>query len=457
LTYSNKIERFNQLRDEYISFHYTNYKYIINNKTLILTYIYNLKNSDTHKSDSFTHSIEIPLLDENIVVQEFETAIFHIGLVECINYWKIAAPKKLIIECGNINDEQKIWFKKLFFRGLSEYLFVNQIIIDEKDLFEFVIESDKEHKLITSETQDRCMIPIGGGKDSLVTYEILKQAFEDNYIFSINPIKASQAILEENQNNAITLKRKLDLEKILDYNAKKYLNGHIPFSSIVGFISILLGLIYKSKYIALSNEASANEGNIEFNNIEVNHQYSKSLEFENDFRWYIENYVTKNVKYFSFLRPLDEITIGKLFAYNHKYFDIFLSCNVGSKKNEWCSQCPKCLFTYLMLCNYIDDEDMVKIFGKNLLESRILENEFINLTQSDKVKPLECVGTYDEVNYAVSLKIDSYKKANKSLPYLLSIYQQEKKVYDFVIDFEHNNNLEDKFKKILKEYVAKVN
>lgn len=119
MTYSNKIERFNQLRDEYISFHYTNYKYIIKNKILILTYTYELKNNDINKSDSFTHSIEIPLLDENIASQELETAIFHIGLVECINYWKIAAPKKLVIECGNINDEQKVWFKKLFLEGLA--------------------------------------------------------------------------------------------------------------------------------------------------------------------------------------------------------------------------------------------------------------------------------------------------------------------------------------------------
>jgi hypothetical protein len=242
---------------------------------------------------------------------------------------------------------------------------------------------------------------------------------------------------------------------MLEFNKDGYLNGHIPFSSIVGFISIWLGLLYETKYIVLSNEESANEENVVFNDLKVNHQYSKSFEFENDFRNYISEYITKDVEYFSFLRPLQEIHIAKLFAKNKQYFDIFLSCNVGSKKNIWCSKCPKCMFTYIMLCNFIDDKDMIKIFGTNMLDDITLQKTFDNLYKSEEVKPFECVGTYDEINFALQQKIKQYDDNN--MPILLRGYRGNLKIdYNLEVDFT-NNNLPTKFKTILERNVKALN
>ena len=75
-----------------------------------------------------------------------------------------------------------------------------------------------------------------------------------------------------------------------------------------------------------SNESSANEPSVV--GTDINHQYSKSFEFENDFRNYEKEFLKTNIEYFSLLRPLTELQIAMLFSKHKKYHDIFRSCNV---------------------------------------------------------------------------------------------------------------------------------
>jgi hypothetical protein len=65
---------------------------------------------------------------------------------------------------------------------------------------------------------------------------------------------------------------------------------------------LLVAYLYDYKYLVLSNELSANSGNTLWNGFEINHQYSKSLEFEKDFKNYVEENISDDLKYFSLLR-----------------------------------------------------------------------------------------------------------------------------------------------------------
>jgi len=447
------MKAFNELRSQNNRFVYKSYEIRESAHELSLHYLYELHEAE--KVTAFRHSLT--LHKDAKIKSDFDmnNIVFHIGLAEAISYYKIAAPKEFYIACGYLNNAQKEWFQKLYFNGLGEFIYVNNIAITQESLVEFITAADPQFAKISKKTKERAIIPIGGGKDSLVSYELLKERFSDSLLFSMNPIVASQAILEKHPENAISLQRNLDLEKILACNKAGYLNGHIPFSSIVGFISIWLGLLYDSKYIVLSNESSANEENIIFNGQKINHQYSKSIEFENDFRAYVAAFITDDVEYFSFLRPLDEIHIAKLFSeVAQEHFFTFRSCNVGSKKNEWCGKCPKCLFTYIMLCNFIDDAMLEKIFSKNMLDDASLQELFDGLSQNENVKPFECVGTYDEVNFALSKKYASY--AQTQLPQLLKNYQPRAMEYDLEVDFEGENNLPQPFKEVLRERIEKL-
>ena len=156
------------------------------------------------------------------------------------------------------------------------------------------------------------LIPIGGGKDSCVTAEILKKEKDDNLCLIIGGKEPSIKCAEiaGYKDKIVYVKRTID-NNLLELNKNGYLNGHTPFSSMLAFLSYLVAYLTGKKYVALSNESSANETNIKGENI--NHQYSKSFEFEQDFREYANKYLKADVEYFSMLRPINELQIAKIF------------------------------------------------------------------------------------------------------------------------------------------------
>jgi len=107
-----------------------------------------------------------------------------------------------------------------------------------------------------------------------------------------------------------------------------------------------------------------------------------------------------------------------------------------------------------MLCNYIDDETLHKVFGKDMLADSTLQELFDGLSKSDEVKPFECVGTYDEVNYALTKKKKSYTVLE--MPYLLKEYKSIAIDYELEVAFDGQNNLPQKFKEILKRHVKQL-
>jgi hypothetical protein len=263
------------------------------------------------------------------------------------------------------------------------------------------------------------IVPIGGGKDSVVTLELLAGTKKIRP-FIMNPRGATLEcvrIAGFGNDGFIEVKRRLD-PLLLDLNAKGFLNGHTPFSAMLAFYSLLVSAISGHRHIALSNESSANEPTV--SGTDVNHQYSKSYAFESDFREYVKKYISPDFNYFSFLRPLNELQIASLFARQVKYYPAFKSCNAGSKTDSWCCNCPKCLFAFTILSPFIPNIELIHIFGKNLFEMPEMLIYLKELTGIAEVKPFECVGTVDEVNAALHMFIA--KNQHKKLPLLIDYY-----------------------------------
>lgn len=80
------------------------------------------------------------------------------------------------------------------------------------------------------------LIPVGGGKDSNVTMEILKPLENENTAFIVNPRGATIDSVNAAgmQDSKITVQRILD-ERMLKLNQKGFLNGHTPFSALLAF------------------------------------------------------------------------------------------------------------------------------------------------------------------------------------------------------------------------------
>ena len=155
----------------------------------------------------------------------------------------------------------------------------------------------------------------------------------------------------------------------------------------------------------------------------MNHQYSKSFRFEKAFHDYEAAHIGSGTYYFSMLRPLSEFQIARYFAKCRQFHDIFRSCNAGSKEDKWCGHCPKCLFVCLILSPFLSREEVIAIFGRDMLDDPDMLEDFRKLTGMEKEKPFECVGSRDEVNAAVSLTIDKLEKEGQALPELFAYYK----------------------------------
>ncbi len=220
--------------------------------------------------------------------------------------------------------------------------------------------------------------------------------------------------------------------KLFDMNQQGYYNGHVPISGIIAFVLVTAAYLYDYRYIIMSNEKSANEGNTVMDGIDINHQRSKSYQFESDFNMYIKKYLSPDVRYFSLLRGMYEINIAKAFSQYPQYFETFSSCNnnfkiIESNKttaHRRCCVCPKCAFVYATLRPFLSDEDTQKIFGQELYENNELLNIYKELLGIDGIKPFECVGTPEEVKYAMYLYYEQCKN-NPQIPPIMEFFKHE--------------------------------
>jgi hypothetical protein len=388
-------QKFDALRQEFSTFTFVKQTVTLANGTLSLAFDFSL--DDRYH---FRPTLEIPsrpFFDwDSIPEAQLERLAFQIGMTELVSYWKIACPKRVVVRPFALTDSQKTFWKKLYYNGLGEFLYLNCISVSEDDIMQMESIGKQPFAKLDLPLDERTLVPVGGGKDSVVTLECLRREMPVIPLI-VNPRGATLNCVKTagyEEDEFIVIHRTLD-PTMLKLNAEGYLNGHTPFSALLAFISVLVAFGSRSRYIALSNENSANESTVPGTNI--NHQYSKSIEFERDFRNYVAENLSDDVQYFSFLRPLSELQIAKLFSTCEAYHPVFRSCNVGSKTDSWCGHCPKCLFTWLILSPFLSKEQLVAIFGKDLMADESLKPIYEELNGTAAVKPFECVGTVEEV------------------------------------------------------------
>jgi len=359
---------------------------------------------------------------------EIRLLLFHIGMVECISYWKSSCPPNIVIKPFQLNNDQIQWWKKLWFNGLGEFFWLNGIETDLESFVTVRCESENQMNSMSATLSDHgVIVPVGGGKDSVVTLEFFRSLGREMFPMLVNPRAAMTDTVKAcgiSNTKLLTVNRSID-PRLLELNAQGYLNGHTPFSSLLAFQSLLFSCVTGIQDVALSNESSANESTVPGTNI--NHQYSKSLEFETDFRNYVHSYLLPGFNYYSVLRPLSELQIAFAFSHFQSHFSTFKSCNVGSKQNIWCGKCPKCLFTAIILLPFNGQKKLIDLFGYDIFDNSDLLTIFRELTGMDDLKPFECVGTPDEINLALSFAIANMFD-NENLPFLLKYFSQSEKM-----------------------------
>ncbi len=344
-------------------------------------------------------------------------------LLAGISYYKAWLPKQIQVRSMVLNHDQALFWSNLYTQGLGEFFYRNQL--EGRAYVNFTGDTDHVREnlmangvalnlvdqpivleqLLTS----RPILPLGGGKDSLVVYELLKTAGITPELVTLREQLRTRAVADVLGEELTVIERQLD-PKLLEWNQAGAWNGHVPITAYISFVMSAYALLKGEREVIFANERSANIGNVMVDGWEINHQYSKSLECELAIQNYLNKYVNSELRVFSLLRPWSELAVVKYLVAKTApdKLAVISSCNKnftlsGVGAERWCGECPKCLFVFALFAAWLSVERVMEIFGGNMMESDIQLGLWQELVGVKGIKPFECVGEPAEVKVALWL------------------------------------------------------
>ena len=350
----------------------------------------------------------------------FLRALELLHLIAGISYYKAGLAARINTADSKVDSVMAAFLNKLYLQGLAEFAHTNKL--DLTGLIDFEVNTDSSPVIDESpfdgpstqfvfsqplDLPERALVAMGGGKDSLVCLQMLREAGVEVQPACVGGSELIGETVKAAGLPLIRIRRELSTE-LTRMNASGAWNGHVPVTSINSAILLCAGLLYGYRYIVFANESSANEATLrDAQGREVNHQYSKSFAFEKGFTAVIREHVSPDIEYFSLLRPLGEVAIAQRFSALTEFHGVFSSCNRNFHQDgshitgRWCQDCPKCRFAALALAPFLSPQQLHIIQGADLLDQTEQLPGFEALCGLDKNKPLECVGSIAESRAAM--------------------------------------------------------
>lgn len=319
-----------------------------------------------------------------------------------VSYYKTFVPHE-IVTVKPLSDLEADFWNQVYDFGLREFCYVNKI---DFELAQFKSQQ-AANQPVPLQLENSAVLGLGGGKDSIVAGELLRNADVSISGFALNTGTNSgqiAAVSDTMQLDTYHIERYFD-RRLLEL-ADQYggLNGHIPISVMFAISGVITAIATNARYATVGNEAGASIPNLVWNGKPVNHQWSKSLEFERMFQEFVHQTISPNITYFSPIRPLSSVAITKIFCNYPQYFNAFTSCNYVLRMDptkrpngRWCQKCDKCLSSFLLFSAWLPEDQVISIFDKNLLDDIELKDSFLALIGMGDHKPLNCVGTPEEL------------------------------------------------------------
>jgi UDP-N-acetyl-alpha-D-muramoyl-L-alanyl-L-glutamate epimerase len=331
-------------------------------------------------------------------------------LLAGVSYYKTAAPPVIDLGPAAVTEAELAFLREFYLQGLGEFAYRNNL-----DLAPLRIEARRADAPATTSpapSAGRALVPFGGGIDSIVVVERVRR-LADAALFVVSRPGDRFAAIEEPA--AVTGLPVVRAEREIDPQLLRsaelgFLNGHVPVTGILSAIAVLAATLQDWDSVVMSNEWSASIPTLQYQGRPVNHQYSKSAEFEAAFRGVLAEQGQDHPEYFSWLRDRTELWVGKQFAALEEYHGSFRSCNKAfytdpaRRLDHWCGQCDKCCFIDLILAPFMPAQALQRIFMHTgePLDNPELAPKFRALLGAG-AKPFECVGEVNECRAAVLL------------------------------------------------------
>jgi hypothetical protein len=357
----------------------------------------------------FCERIELPLAGplgaEQIARAEGLLSLLH--WVAGVSYFKTAAPPEVACESGAPWPAAAALLQALYSDGLGEFAYTNSLPGPPRPRFASGPAPGPPSRPGERPELSRVLVPVGGGKDSAVAIELVRGAGIDVTLFSVGDAAPIARTVAAAGLPRLLARRHLD-PALIELNRAGALNGHVPVTAIVACIALLCAQLHGLDAVALANERSASHGNLCWEGIDVNHQFSKGLRAERLLSAAVAELAHAPLV-FSVLRPASELAIARAFSRLPAYHDAFTSCNAifridpRLRAASWCCECPKCRFVFLALAPFMEPARLRAIFGRDLLAEEHQFDGFALLAARGGHKPFECVGEEEESVAAMRL------------------------------------------------------
>ncbi|WP_282270859.1 UDP-N-acetyl-alpha-D-muramoyl-L-alanyl-L-glutamate epimerase [Stenotrophomonas sp. PS02298] len=365
-----------------------------------------------------TETVTVPgapfqLDDERAAAVQRALQLLH--LIAGVSYYKAAVPAQVSIDSYAIDAATAALVETVYFNGLGEFAYRNGLNLRDRFKLPALLPSPASGRGAGGEGSfapnlnlaHHALVAIGGGKDSLVSIEALRNAGVAETVTWIGGSQLIRACAERTGLPTLNIVRTLAPE-LFELNRQGAWNGHIPVTAVNSAIMVLAAVVQGVDQVVFSNERSASYGSQIAGTGEVNHQWSKGWAFEKAFGEYVQQHIAADLNYYSLLRPLSELAVARQFAKTDFYDAHFSSCNrnfhiLGERPvNRWCGVCPKCHFVFLALAPFMPKIRLVRIFGRNLLDDMEQAGGYDALLEFQDHKPFECVGEGKESRAAMA-------------------------------------------------------
>jgi hypothetical protein len=359
-------------------------------------------------TERVTLPVSAPLSEEQIRDAQGPLALLH--WTAGVSYFKAALPGAIECESPPPGPAAAALLEALYSEGLGELAYRNELKELPRPRFPRAEAAAVVIPSARPVEPQRILVPVGGGKDSAVALEIVRRSGAETALFSIGdapPIVRTVAVAGLPH---LIARRKLD-PLLFELNAAGAINGHVPVTAIVTCVALLTAQLNGFDAVAMANERSASAGNLRWDGIDVNHQFSKGLVAERLLSVAVAEQ-DATVRQFSVLRPASELAIARAFAGLESYHAAFTSCNAifridrALRASSWCRDCPKCRFVFLAMAPFSSPAHLAEIFGADLLDEETQFEGFALLAASGGHKPFECVGEEQESVAAMRLLAD---------------------------------------------------
>jgi len=334
-----------------------------------------------------------------------------VHLLAGVSYYKAGAPPVIDVGATELRPGEREFLRHYYIEGLGEFAFRNGLSLED---LQVVGGAEAGLPNPAKMCPESLLVPFGGGIDSVVTVGAVREVSPGTALFVVSPHGAPRFEAIERAVEAVGLpvvRAEREVDRELSAQPGQVFNGHVPVTAIVSAIAVLCAVLTGRGRVVMSNEWSASRGNLVSGERAVNHQYSKSADFEDRFRAVLAAAFAQTVDYFSFLRPFSELWVARRFANMERFHPVVHSCNrafyldPAKRLDHWCGRCDKCCFIDLILSPFMSRQALGGIFdGSEPLDDPTLLQSFRTLLAlGEAAKPFECVGDPDECRSAAAL------------------------------------------------------